>query len=71
VSFDGYVHGENVNGNPVWFVYIDEKTGIPKYVHSIATTNRSTSGLPNLLNLGKYNPVPKEFIPSTLRKTWY
>jgi hypothetical protein len=71
MQFDGYVHGEPVNGNPVWFVYTGKGSGLLKYVHSIATTDRSTSGLPNLLNLGKYNPVPKEFIPSTLRKTWY
>lgn len=65
VSFDGYVHGENVNGNPVWFVYIDEKTGIPKYVHSIATTDRSTSGLPNLTDPGTLDPDQRRQLERT------
>lgn len=48
VRFDGYVHGETVAGNDVWFVYIGKNSNLPKYIHSVATTNRSTSGLKDL-----------------------
>jgi len=48
VHFDGYVYGEAVAGNDIWFVYIGEGSGLRKYVHSIATTNRSTTGLPDM-----------------------
>lgn len=48
VHFDGYVHGEAVAGNTIWFVYIGKGSGLRKYIHSIATTNRSTSGMRNL-----------------------
>jgi hypothetical protein len=48
VHFDGYVHGEAVSGNTIWFVYIGKVSGLRKYVHSIATTNRSISGMRNL-----------------------
>jgi hypothetical protein len=43
--FDGFVHGQAIAGNTVWFFYVGEGSGLRKYVHSIATTNRSTSGM--------------------------
>ncbi len=52
MHFDGYVYGEAVAGNDIWFVYIGRKSGLPKFVHSIATTNRQTSGLPYMASLG-------------------
>lgn len=48
VHFDGYAHGEAVAGNTIWFVYIGKNSGLRKYIHSIATTNRSISGMRNL-----------------------
>lgn len=48
MRFDGYVHGDPVGGNDVWFVYIGKNSKLPKFVHSIATTNRTTVGMPDL-----------------------
>lgn len=45
VHFDGYVRGEAVAGNPIWFVYVGSGSGLRKYIHSVATTNRSTTGM--------------------------
>lgn len=48
IRFDGYVHGQKVAGNDIWFVYIGKGSNLPKYVHSVATTNRSISGMQDL-----------------------
>lgn len=45
VRFDGFVRGEPVAGNDVWFFYVGKGSGLLKYVHSIATTNRQTTGM--------------------------
>lgn len=77
VRFDGYVHGQAVAGNTIWFVTIGKHSGLRKYVHSIATTNRSTNGMRNLTtpNItysgGSHNAAPKTKIPPTLTKIWY
>lgn len=65
VHFDGYVHGQAVNGNTVWFVYIGQHSGLRKYVHSIATTNRSTSGMANLTNNGNLDPDQRRQLERT------
>lgn len=65
VHFDGYVHGEAVNGNTVWFVYTGKNSGLRKYVHSIATTNRTTSGMPNLTNPGNLDPDQRRQLERT------
>jgi hypothetical protein len=65
MQFDGYVHGEPVNGNPVWFVYTGKGSGLLKYVHSIATTDRSTSGLPNLTDPGTLDPDQRRQLERT------
>lgn len=65
VRFDGYVHGEAVQGNPVWFVYIGQNSGLRKYIHSIATTNRSTSGMANLTNNGNLDPDQRRQLERT------
>lgn len=65
VHFDGYVHGEAVNGNTVWFVYIGKNSGLRKYVHSIATTNRATSGMPNLTDSGNLDPDQRRQLERT------
>lgn len=44
---EGYVRGEPVAGNDIWFFYIGKDSKVPMYIHSIATTNRSTSGIPD------------------------
>lgn len=71
VHFDGYVHGQAVNGNTVWFVYIGQNSGLRKYVHSVATTNRSTSGMANLTNNGNLDPDQRrqlERTPATVKQ---
>lgn len=65
VHFDGYVHGEAVNGNTVWFVYIGQHSGLRKYVHSVATTNHSTSGMANLTNNGNLDPDQRRQLERT------
>jgi hypothetical protein len=69
--FDGYVRGEPVAGNDIWFVYIGKASGLRKYVHSIATTNRSISGLPDMTypistadyTINPHVPLRKAFTP--------
>lgn len=78
LRFDGYVHGEPVSGNDIWFVYIGKGSGLPKFVHSLSTTNRYTSGLPYMNSLSasfarqsKYTIEPAVEIPaSTVKVMW-
>lgn len=44
LTFKGFVHGENIDGNDIWFV--GQSSG--NYFHSSAFTDQSTSGLPDL-----------------------
>lgn len=48
VTFDGWVYGEAINGNNVWFVRYGLNSGLPKYVWSGTTTQPLPVGLPDL-----------------------
>lgn len=52
----GYVHGQSINGNDIWFV--GAKSG--QYVHSGETTNPSTDNLTHLVN-DPHNKIQKSF----------
>jgi hypothetical protein len=69
-QFEGYVVGERVNGNPNWLVYHGKESRFPTYVHTVATTDKSVSGLPNLTDPGNLDPDQQselERIPAIVR----
>lgn len=54
LTFKGFVHGENIDGNDVWFVGAVSGT----FFHSSAFTDGSTSGLPDLTPAPAPAPAP-------------